>query len=660
MYEYLENLNKEQKLAATTIDGRVLILAGAGTGKTATLISRVAYMIDTGIDPESILLLTFTNKAAKEMRDRAAKMIGERANKITASTFHSFCAAFMRKYASVLDINNNFEIIDSVDSADAMSIVYNEFINENKDSYDYKKDKNFPTKGNVLKVYETAVNNCADIPSAATYLGFEKYTSQIEAIIQKFGEYKMSRNLLDYDDLLFFTKKILEENDGIRDDIDYQYKYIACDEYQDTNTIQNDILDLITYQEPNLCVVGDDNQSIYAFRCADIGNILSFSKRYPDCKTIILKENYRSTQEVLDLANTIMDYATEGIPKKLHGQTSGEKPFLVPMPNERAEAEFICKKIDDYFYYENIRYKDMAVIVRSARQSFTLENILSMNNIPFKKFGGLKFMEHAVVKDILAFLRVAVNDKDELAWFRILQLYPGIGKTFAKRIADAVLSKDINELDNLYKTRSFAEYLPEIKNAILQIRDLKLKDALEFLIEDYYPKTATRRINAQNVSENIKNDDLYNLKEEIEAAKALYNMSKNHRTINGFLSDIALDATQEEDNYDDYVNITTIHSAKGLEYDIVFLMDVIESVTPKCPEGDAEDPEELRCLYVAITRAKKKLYLFVPKESIIARTYDAQLSHFINKDDIIEAMNIYNNANISSFRKPKKKPDFWY
>lgn len=649
-YSYLDKLNKEQYEAATTIDGRLLILAGAGSGKTATLISRVAYMIDNGIDPENILLLTFTNKAAKEMRDRAAKMVGETASKITASTFHSFCANFIRRYAKLVELPNDFTILDSADTKDVMDMARQEFL-ESQDKKGIEYDlKSFPKTTLLLTLHETAINTCLSLSKIIDLYGKYDFKSEIKEIDKIFTTYKRERALVDYNDLLYYTVQILSNNESIRESLDEQYKYISCDEYQDTNTIQNQILELLTKNYQNLAVVGDDNQSIYGWRSADIKNILNFTDKYPDCKSIILYENYRSSQEILDFANAVMDNAKEGIKKNLKGQFNFKTPFFVETKDNFTESNFVCDKIVD-LHAEGIPYHEMAVMVRSARQSNLVEAELMTRGIPTKKFGGIKFLERAAVKDALAFLRIMVNDKDELAWFRITQLYPGIGKGYAKKISRELTNNGRDQLIQLYNKKQFSVYLNDLHAMLKGHEHDGLTDFLTFILNDYYPYVLKERIH------NMKNKTSIEMKEmendsmrDIEEAKLLILMSKNYRSAHSFLADLVLEATVDEDTDEDYVNITTIHSAKGLEYEAVFFLDLIDQITPSCDSSSDEDAEELRVFYVAITRAKKYLYLMCPKKFVLGPMIsDAKCTRFMMYNNVFETLNQpmpnYNNSN---------------
>lgn len=637
--DFLKHLNKEQYDAATTLEGRVLILAGAGTGKTATMVCRTANMLDEGIKAENVLLLTFTNKAAKEIKDRIISFIGPEASGITASTFHGFCSVFLRKYAHLLNISNDFTIIDNGDAADIVSMMREEFINtKKKEGFEYDL-KDFPNPAFIYGIHETVVNSCATLEEVVVFYDLVPFYREIAEILRDFMTYKREHNFMDYNDLLFFTEKILEQDENIRSAYNEMFRYVSCDEYQDTNIIQNKMLDLLTEKHGNLAVVGDDNQSIYRFRGAVIDNILNFDVRHPDCKKIILKQNYRSSQEILDLSNKVMEYAEEGIPKTLLGQFNGNKPELIICDNDFAEKEFILDKVKE-LKASGIDYKDMAVIMRSGMQSYGLEIDLTKENIPFQKFGGLKFLEKSAVKDILAFLRVSVNIKDEIAWFRILQKYPGVGKTFAKKIAVSISENGINILRTLYNKRGFAKYFGEIIEMYNYICSLDLSEQLYYLIETYYRSICKRTIELSDASFSKKGDAFVKLEKDIEELKALYVLAKDYKSAKAFLTDAMLDMVVEKEN-DDSLNLTTIHSAKGLEYKVVFIMDAIDGMTPRITKS--EDPEnfneELRCFYVALTRAKEQLYILVPHYHTMTHTA-GRLSSFLNRPDILHTTEI--------------------
>lgn len=638
MKQFLSHLNAEQYNAATHINGPMLIIAGAGSGKTLTLVSRVSNMISEGIDPKSILLLTFTNKAAKEMKYRINKFVGEGSNGVTACTFHSFCAQFLRKHAHVIGISNNYSIIDGQDVGEAISIVREKFMSEKRKlGLYYKVDfADFPNKKKIASIYSLSINDCIPLSQAVSKFGYDMYAAEIKEIVQMYINYKRDRSLFDYDDLLLYTKKILERYEDIRKKTGEKYKYVCCDEYQDTNVIQDKILSLLVHDHNNLTVVGDDNQSIYSFRGAKIENILSFEDRYENCKRVVLHENYRSSQEILDAANNIMAYAKEGIRKELHAQFYADLPELIITKNDAEENEKLLELIKAHHTSGGTSFRDMAVIIRNSAQSYGLETLLNKNNIPFNKFGGLKFLEKSVIKDILSFLRLLVNDKDELALHRILKLFPGIGNGYSNRITESVMSGGLNSLNEICSRNYFSTHLIDLYKNINILSKIDIQSQLKHIIETYYPKIATNSIDASKVSDNDKLEMKKKLKEDLDEAKALYKMAEDYKLTKDFLEDLSLDSTSNKNN-EDKLNITTIHSAKGLEYDVVFIMDCIEEITPRCDLGSKEENEELRCFYVAITRAKNKLYLFAPSAHHTQPyvVFDGTLSRFIDKDDIL-------------------------
>ena len=635
MKNYLAKLNQEQYEAATTINGPLLVVAGAGTGKTAMLISRVANMLDNGISGKEILLLTFTNKAAQEMKDRVIDDIGDEAEDVTACTFHSFCAGFIRQHGKLMNIRPNFAVLSMADCKEAMSLA----MQEHFDKHSYQPCKDFPNKTALLTINSTAVNNCVSVRDVIK--GDPKllvYQSEIEEILNNYSQYKLKHNTFDYDDLLFLTKFILENYETVRSQMDAQYKYISCDEYQDTNIIQDMILDLLSQDYCNLAVVGDDNQSIYKFRGANIDNILTFAQRHKGCKKVVLRQNYRSTQEILDVSNTVMKYAKEGEKKVLKGQCYGETPKLIVADNNEEEARIIAGHIKQYQLAGN-SLRDIAVISRWSSQMTNLEILLNKMNIPFKKFGGLKFLEKEVVQDILSFLRVLVNEKDELALYRLLKLYPGIGEKTSRKITMAVYKNGLVEITNVRPSVKYYQYMDELYRTLCSLMYMSLEDQLSYLVERYYPDTIMRTIDLSNRATAAKKEWRDKVLGQLEEAKTLITLAENYKSTEQYLTDLVLEASVPSSS-DDYVNLTTVHSAKGLEYKTVFVLDLIDGVTPKTEENTDEDNEELRCLYVALTRAKKNLYLFAPRSyrSGGFNTYQTILSHFMNHDDVIATL----------------------
>lgn len=607
--EYLKGLNKEQLEAVTNTEGPMLVLAGAGTGKTKTLVSRVCHMIHNGIEPRQIMLLTFTNAAAREMAARAASM---GAKGILATTFHSFCRMFLTVYGKYIGFSK-FTVIDQADSKSIMGMMRDQHKTEGKD---------FPMAKSIYKVYEYAVNNMVSYSKAAG-LFLPEYKEEAVFIIRNFMEYKKSRNLMDFEDLLYYMVMLLEKNETIRKNTDTFYRYIMCDEYQDTNVIQNHLLDLMARDYDNLCVVGDDNQSIYAFRGANIGNILKFSDRHPGCRCVKLVENYRSSQQILDVSNAVMRFAVQGIKKDLHGQVSGKRPLLINTNDEYQLAEYLLQRIVSL--HNQMPLRKMCVMVRNSMQTMILESVLNKNGIPYEKHGGLKFFEREIVKNIFAFLRVSVLATDEIAWFRLLMLFQGIGKVGGAAIAAQATQGDYSRCPGK---------LMEILSAL---KEKGPEEQIRYLLSGVYEQIISEQIKNSKSAANSKEEKLQKLERDIKDAEQLLVLAKEYRRTEDFLSDTVLEPSVPEKEGDN-LQISTIHSAKGLEYEAVFLLAPLQGIFPKTQDGDREDPEELRCLYVALTRAKKILEVILPKQIINKGIpVPAFLSHHLDHPEVLSA-----------------------
>lgn len=609
--KYLAHLNTEQLKAATTIGGYNFVLAGAGSGKTSVLIARIAYMLDKGIQPENILLITFTNKAAKEMKDRVIRLLGDKGEKVTACTFHSFCANVLRKYASVLHLANDFIVLDESDQEAALNIAKDEYFEFCEKRNVELNVESFPSNKLIMRIYAYVSNNGCSIERAfneyASSRGFEEAISDV---LQRFTRYKAEHKAMDYDDLLVYTEKLFRQNIAIREKYDEQFKYIMCDEYQDTNPIQNNIINYMSQKNPNLMVVGDDNQSIYAFRHADIQNILGFKDSHPGCNEFMLTENYRSTQEILDLANAVMAHATEGIEKTLHGQKHGSKPEWIKCNDSYTEADWIIQDILQH----NVPLHEIAIMCRSGMQTYTLESKLNAKRISYNKYGGMKFMEKTIIKDLLAFLRMLHNLSDEIASIRVMQLFPGIGAKTAQKLAKGIATNGLDFLnDKQWHNKAFYSSLHQLNIVLSHLQTLSLQERLDYLVHDWYFDISEQRILSSKKKASAQNEEIHKLRASIEDAEMLIEMTIGYKSISSFLSDVVLEATHKEENIQNKLNITTIHSAKGLQYHTVYLMDCIEGVFPRCERGGKEEAEELRCMYVALTRAKERLVLLRPQ-----------------------------------------------
>ena len=633
-----EKLNKFQYEAVMHDKGPALLLAGAGTGKTRTLIYRVAHLIESGVSPESILLLTFTNKAANEMKERAEKMLKEKCG-ITACTYHSFCVKMLRFYGKMAGISPDFTIISGPDEADIIDIV--------KSELNFQKLKNMPSASVFASMLSTCVNKrltLEELLKEQKYWRFRQNERKLLLLREETKKYKEEHNLFNYDDILLKFDQMLTDYSNIARRIEDTYRYIMVDEYQDTNTLQDSIIRKIRTKNTNLMVVGDDMQSIYKFRGADVQNILSFPKRYTDCKVIYLTENYRSSQEILNLANHVMTNATEGYQKNLRAQfSSQELPKVYSVNDTKTEAEFVLNRIKAK-HAEGIPYNDICVLYRNSFQSYELEVLLNKAGLDFEKYGGIRFLDRAHIKDVLAFLRIYTNPSDELAWFRILQLHIGIGKVYARNISRKCLEYGPEYLiDDCHKRKKYGVHIRKLYD---EIQSWEGKEFLEILKSScaYYAKTLENTIRNKKVdSESDREESLQDLERNKEDITILQEMAKDYDSALAFLDATTLDATKSKENEEDKLVLSTIHSIKGLEYDTVILLDCIDEILPSARYiGSPEDNEDVRCMYVAVTRAKNTLYMMVPKIALkYGKAIPGDLSRYIeDRDDLYDAYEI--------------------
>ncbi|MEI7473225.1 MAG: ATP-dependent helicase [bacterium] len=599
---YRTELNTSQYEAVSSTDGPVLVIAGAGTGKTRTLIYRVARLVEKGIDPENILLLSFTRKAAKEMTDRASIVLDSRCEGVSGGTFHSFANLILRKHSSLLGLKNSFTILDRSDAEDIIDLVRGRFPEV--------KEKRFPRKSTICDIYSKSVNknSTADQIIASEYSHFINCTETIKLICKEYCEYKRENSLLDYDDLLIYLKLLLESNEEVRRKLSDKYKYIMIDEYQDTNYLQADIARLLAYTHNNVMAVGDDAQSIYSFRGANFQNIMDFPSIFEGAKIIKLEENYRSTQEILNLSNQIISHAIQKYDKNLYsyGKT-GELPAVICAPDQQTEAEFITQRILE-LSEEGIALNDIAILARSARSTYKIEIELNKKGLPFKKFGGYKFVETAHIKDIIAHLRVLMNPEDVISWNRILLLLNGIGSTTSNKLIPMFITGDNPDISNVRLKSTSKDAVFKLIGTFDSIKNSKMTifDTVEKVISYYHPLLAE------------KYDDFNKREKDLENFLALV---QGYTSLEDFLSDLALDPPDSSISEveagtikDEYVTLSTIHSAKGLEWKAVFISGAVDGRFPSVYSYNSEEDleEERRLMYVAATRAKSQLYVTYP------------------------------------------------
>lgn len=605
---YEKELNKEQHAVVMHPQGPMLVLAGAGTGKTRTVTYRVARLIETGIRPENILLLTFTNKAAKEMMRRVEFLIGRNIQGLWGGTFHHIGNMFLRKHYLLIGYKGGFSILDREDSKDLFDSCLTE----------PKKRETIMPKGSVLcEMYSLMKNKESSIDEIIPlrFLHFSNVVDEIKQIITLYDKKKHALNLMDFDDLLTNWKRLLLENENMKEYYSSKFMYILVDEYQDTNKLQAEIVDLLSHTNRNLMVVGDDAQSIYSFRGADFENILKFPERYPDATIFNLTINYRSTSEILHLANQSIVHNLRQFHKELHSvKGAGNMPCLVPLKDIFQQADFVAQKIID-MNAEGLTLNEVAVLYRSHYQSMELQMELQRRGIPFEVRSGLKFFEQAHIKDILSFLRVVINPYDELSWKRIVKLIPGIGNITAGKLWNSI-SKSESPLDAICE---MGRLVP--KNALdgfsLFLDLLKILKSGGFGNMPLQPSAAIDHI-LRHGYEDYLYSHYPNAEQRIEDIEQMTRFALKYTSLETFVSELSLQSAsggevEEGDEDRECVILSTVHQAKGLEWDTVFVIGLNDGRFPSVRALKTEyEEEERRLFYVAVTRAKDELYLCYP------------------------------------------------
>jgi len=605
--EWLKELNPQQKLAVTHGPGPILVIAGAGSGKTRTLAYRVAYLIATGVSPARILLLTFTRRAAEEMLRRAtaaARLDQTVGGSVWGGTFHAVANRLLRIYGGVLGLSKDFTIMDEEDSEDLLNLLRHQL------GYSSARVR-FPQKATLRAIYSRCVNGNERLKTV-----LEKYfpwclcwEKQLKILFRKYVERKQEKQILDYDDLLLYWEQLLSD-DRIADEVGGRFDYILVDEYQDTNIIQGNILRKMRKKNKNIMVVGDDAQSIYSFRGATVRNILDFPKHFPGATVITLEQNYRSTMPILEVTNAVISQAQERFTKNLWSKRhSGQRPLLVTCFDESYQDNFVADTIMKH-HQEGIPLHRQAVLFRAGYHSDSLEVELARRNIPFHKYGGLRFLETAHVKDLLGFLRIMENPRDELSWFRILQLLPGIGPATAALAMEYVWQHNYDPalVGKFEGPQASREELKSLGGLFRKLKNFSGQPASQveqvrlfyqpFLIRLYENAPARQR-------------DLENLEK----------IATRYESLGSFLTDLTLDppaSTSDlagaSDKNDDWLVLSTIHSAKGCEWDVVILIHASDGCLPSDMSTGSEEEveEELRLTYVAMTRARDYLYVTWP------------------------------------------------
>ncbi|MCU1289165.1 MAG: UvrD/REP helicase [Acidobacteria bacterium] len=616
---YRQELNAEQFRVVTAKPQAALVVAGAGTGKTRTITYRVAYLIEQGVSPQRILLATFTNRAAREMLRRVEALTGsQNVHRVWGGTFHRIANLILRRHASSIGYDSNYSILDAEDAKDFVNVCIDEAGIDTK-------AKRFPKAEVIQDIISYANNTDKPIEEVIVrrYPYFEMLSQQIIRVDHLFQERKRARNVMDYDDLLLNWKRLLISKPEIAELYAEQFQHILVDEYQDTNKLQAEIIDLLAVKHRNVMVVGDDAQSIFAWRGAEFTNIYEFPDRYPEAAVYKLETNYRSTPEILGLANTSISNNRKQFPKMLQALKKSKdfKPALVPCANVEQQSAFIASRILE-LRDEGTSLEDICVMYRSHYHSLELQMELTRRNIPYRVQSGVRFFEQAHIKDVISYLRIIVNPRDELAWKRILKMIPGVGNATANKIYESLADAEnpfalIKKEDFKYKPRSAGNWRNFIELLELLVRDENRNNPakqIELILTDGYER---------HLQETFENAEA-----RLEDLRQLALYATRYDSTEDFLSELALLSTErfkeptgivaedvvEGGEDDELLTLTSVHQAKGLEWKAVFLIWAAEGKFPSprsLKEVDSEE-EERRLWYVALTRAKDELYLTYP------------------------------------------------
>ena len=625
--DYASELNPQQHAAVTALPGPALVIAGAGAGKTRTLIYRVAYLLEQGIPADRILLLTFTNKAAQEMMRRVADLLGGDISELWGGTFHAIGNRILRRHADLLGYPRDFTILDREDARELIAAVVDEA------GIDVK-DTGFPKADILADIFSLAVNMERSVLQhlQAQYDDLSVHAPEIEEVRRRYMERKRATGVMDFDDLLVLWLRLLEEDEGTREVYQRRFQFVLVDEYQDTNKIQADVIDILAARHQNVMVVGDDCQSIYSWRGANFQNIIEFPKRYPKCQVYKVETNYRSTPEILAVANAAIEPNINQFEKVLAAiRKQGEKPALVVSQDTYQQAAFVAQRMLQ-LREEGTALNSMAVLYRSHFHAMELQMELTRRNIPFTITSGVRFFEQAHLKDITAYVKFVTNPRDEMAFKRLVQLLPGIGGKGADKLwgclstqpflaseqAATEATKEKSRSPLATALQACASLVPkkaaipwvQFVTVIAQLEDSSLQKspgkmvrlALEAGYDDYLKATYP------------------NYRSRLEDIEQLANYGGQFESVQDFLAQLSLLATTDTEEGDtasqddERVRLSTVHQAKGLEFDVVFVIMLCEGLFPnaRAVEERDDEEEERRLFYVAVTRARNELYLSYP------------------------------------------------
>ena len=619
--DYLAELNEQQYAAVSSSPGPALVIAGAGSGKTRTLTYRVAYLLDQGVDPKSLLLLTFTNKAAREMMERVRELISLDLSELWSGTFHAIGNRILRRHADEVGLTRSFSIMDRDDQKSLMNTVVAEC---NIDT----KSRRFPKADVLISIFSLVENTGVELVDLleARYPYFEEWGDEIANVGKAYTAKKLETNSVDFDDLLILPLKLLKENEELCSLYQKRFQYLLVDEYQDTNAVQSELIHLLARPQNSVMVVGDDAQSIYSWRGADMDNILSFPEHYPNATVYKIETNYRSVPEVIDLSNAAISANKKQFKKALRAARVGGSmtPALVPVEDPRAQADFVAQRVLE-LRDEGIELDEMAILYRAHHQSLEIQMELTSRGIPFEITSGLRFFEQAHIKDVAAFLRFATNRRDEVSFKRFCLLLPGIGAATATKLWRAWLKVGISKKeeppkrfsDHMLKFPVPAKAKKDWEQLCFTLDELIVGDgyarpsemltsALEGVYDDYMKASFE---NYDNRRQDIEQLILYS--ETFDDVLELLGQLSLMSSVDGEPTGSRAEPDEEK------LVLSSIHQAKGLEWKVVFLVWLADGMFPngRILEADDQDmfEEERRLFYVALTRSKDELYLTYPQ-----------------------------------------------
>ena len=605
-----KDLNPQQLEVVKSGPGPILVIAGAGSGKTRTLTYRVAHLIESGIDPYRILLLTFTNKAAGEMVNRVENIVPSETRKIWGGTFHSIANRILRTHISRLNFEPNYTILDQKDSQDLLDTCLQELGHK-------KKDGVIPQGSALLSIISLAKNKRIPLEDILEqrYPFFLDYAEEIEIVKNLYRDKKKKQNLLDFDDLLLFWLDLMEKDQALHEYYADRFKYILVDEYQDTNRLQADIIDTLASKHKNIMVVGDDSQSIYSFRGADFSNIMDFPKKYPDTKICKLEYNYRSSPQILDFANEVITFNERQFKKTLKPvKEHGLHPHLIAPQNVFQQSTFVANQIQECIY-NGIPADEIAILYRAHYHSMELQMELTRRNIQFEVRSGIRFFEQAHIKDIVAYLKILINPLDEVAWKRLLLMMPGIGSKTAQKIFSHISKSDkpieactASEIISKIPKTAKSHWI-NFQNTLLNLTEMGIEIPPANLIKCAFENGYMDFMRSKYADSMGRNEDI----------EQFISFAWKFENLTDLLSELALITSSEteetENQVDQRIKLTTIHQAKGLEWAVVFIICLVEGRFPNAQniKDLEEEEEERRLFYVASTRAKDHLFLCVPR-----------------------------------------------